>query len=57
MSLQAMANIVETSDQFKDNCNLVNIDLLLRQGVIDQSHPEYQAITDTLYLKNNALSN
>lgn len=57
MSLKEMAEIVETSDKFKDNCNLVNIDLLLRQGVIDQSHPEYQAITDTLYQQNNALSN
>lgn len=56
MPLTEMARIVETSDQFKDNCNLVNIDLLLRQGIINASHPEYLEITDTLYLQPNVLN-
>jgi hypothetical protein len=36
--------MTETTDDFKDNCNLVNIDLLLRMGLITPQHPEYSAI-------------
>lgn len=49
MPLEEMARITETSEKFKDNCNLVNIDLLLRQGLIDKSHPDYAKICKTLY--------
>ncbi len=49
MPLEEMAHITDTSDEFKDNCNLVNIDLLLRQGYIEPSHPDYDAITQGLY--------
>jgi hypothetical protein len=49
MSLEEMAHITETTDEFKDNCNLVNIDLLIRRGMINESHPDYQEIYEQLY--------
>ncbi len=49
MSLEEMAYITDTSDDFKDNCNLVNIDLLIRQGVITSDHPDYTKIKQQLY--------
>ncbi len=49
MSLDEMAHLTDTTDQFKNNCNLVNIDLLLRQGVISETHPEYNEIKQQLY--------
>lgn len=54
--LSKMADIVEHTERFKDNCNLVNIDLLLRLGVIDKSHPEYQEIQQALYAKPQAIN-
>ena len=50
MSLEEMARITDTSDEFKNNCNLVNIDLLLRQGIIDEAHPDYNEIKQCLYV-------
>jgi hypothetical protein len=49
MSLDEMAHITDSSTEFKDNCNLVNIDLLIRFGLIDQSHSDYQEIMNLLY--------
>ncbi|MCK5918722.1 MAG: DUF4743 domain-containing protein [Cocleimonas sp.] len=49
MPLEQMAEIIDTTDQFKSNCNLVNIDLLIRSGVINTSHPDFKAMTDLLY--------
>jgi hypothetical protein len=49
--IEEMARITETTDHFKDNCNLVNIDLLLRMGLIDSNHPEHAEIISTLYKK------
>lgn len=49
MSLEEMAHITDTTDQFKDNCNLVNIDLLLRRGFIDKTHGDYDGIVEKLY--------
>jgi isopentenyldiphosphate isomerase len=51
MSLEEMAHITETTDEFKDNCNLVNIDLLIRRGLINESHPDYDVIHKQLYAK------
>ena len=56
MPIHEMAELVEHTEQFKDNCNLVNIDLLLRLGIIDDSHPEYQSIKETLYAKPLAIN-
>ena len=50
MSLEEMAHLTDTTDEFKNNCNLVNIDLLIRQGVITEKHPEYQQINQQLYM-------
>lgn len=49
MSLEEMAQITETTSDFKDNCNLVNIDLLLRRGLINESHRDYAKICKQLY--------
>lgn len=49
MPLEEMAQIIDTSEQFKTNCNLVNIDLLIRSGIINESHPDFNAITALLY--------
>lgn len=56
MPIQEMANLVENTQQFKDNCNLVNIDLLLRLGIINPTHPEYQDIKTSLYTKPLAIN-
>ena len=53
MSLEEMAQITDTTKEFKDNCNLVNIDLLLRLGLINKSHSDYKEITSTLYAPAN----
>jgi hypothetical protein len=49
MPLEEIAEIIDTSEQFKTNCNLVNIDLLIRSGIITESHPDFNAITALLY--------
>jgi len=49
MPLEEMAHITETTHEFKDNCNLVNIDLLIRRGLINESHPDYIEIYEKLY--------
>lgn len=50
MSLDEMAHLTDTTNEFKDNCNLVNIDLLIRQGVITEDHPKYNEIKQQLYV-------
>lgn len=57
MPIEEVARITETTDEFKDNCNLVNIDLLLRFGLIDESHSEYAEIISSLYAKPAPLVN
>lgn len=54
--LEEMARITETTDEFKDNCNLVNIDLLLRLGFINETHAEYSEIMSSLYNKPTVLT-
>jgi len=49
MSLSELAELTEHTDKFKDNCNLVNIDLLLRYGVITKTHTDYATLTSALY--------
>lgn len=49
MSLEEMAYLTETTDEFKNNCNLVNIDLLLRYDMITEYHPDYSEIKKQLY--------
>jgi len=56
MSLEEMAQITETTTEFKDNCNLVNIDLLIRFGLIDESHSDYQEIMSLLYAASSSSS-
>jgi 8-oxo-dGTP pyrophosphatase MutT (NUDIX family) len=40
--------IVDTTDDFKLNCNLVIIDFLIRHGLITPEHPDYLAIASGL---------
>ncbi len=49
LPLAQVAHMTEHTADFKDNCNLVNIDLLLRMGLITPQHPEYSAIRTALY--------
>ena len=49
MPIEEMAYLTEKTDEFKDNCNLVNIDLLIRMGLIKRSHPDYDQIMRQLY--------
>ncbi len=49
LSLKELASIVESTSDFKENCDLVNIDLLLRQGVIQPDHQDYDEIKERLY--------
>ena len=49
VSMQELAELTEHTDDFKDNCNLTNIDLLIRSGLIDEKHTDYQEITRLLY--------
>lgn len=47
--IQAMAELTENTTRFKDNCDLCNIDLLIRAGIITEQHADYQEITRLLY--------
>ncbi len=49
MTLEEMAHLTDTTTEFKDNCNLVNIDLLLRRCLINESHADYAEIRKQLY--------
>lgn len=49
MPLSEMARITDTTDMFKANCNLVNIDLLIRSGLITDVHPDFKEIISLLY--------
>lgn len=48
MTLEQIADLTAHTTDFKDNCNLVNIDLLLRLGHISAQHPDYDMINKTL---------
>lgn len=49
MDPDAVAAIVETSERFKYNCNLVVIDWLMRSGRIDPEHPDYLRLSVGLH--------
>ena len=49
VSMEDLADLTENTDDFKANCNLTNIDLLVRSGVITDEHPDYEEITQLLY--------
>ena len=46
--LAEIAYMTEHTTEFKDNCNLVNIELLLRRGLITPQHPDYATIIQAL---------
>ncbi len=41
LDIQEVARIISETDNFKDNCNLVIIDFLIRQGVVKPESPGY----------------
>lgn len=43
-----VAELVEHTDEFKLNCNLVIIDFLIRHGYLDEGHPEHAALRSGL---------
>lgn len=49
LPLSEIAHLTEYTEDFKANCNLVNIDLLLRNNVITAAHPDYAGLTAALY--------
>lgn len=53
MPIEEMARLTENTNEFKDNCDLVNIDLLIRLGLINETHPDYDEINKLLYQKND----
>lgn len=44
LPVEEVADIVNTTDEFKLNCNLVVIDFLIRHGFIRENHPDYLAL-------------
>lgn len=49
LPLEEVARLTAETTEFKDNCNLVNVDLLIRQGLINAQTPNYAAIKTALY--------
>ncbi len=49
LPVDEVAHLVETTDAFKYNCNLVVIDWLMRTGRIDPEHPDYHALSVGLH--------
>ncbi|MDA0239167.1 MAG: DUF4743 domain-containing protein [Proteobacteria bacterium] len=47
--IERVAQIVETSFDFKFNCPLPIIDFLIRHGFIGEDHPEYSLLVDGLH--------
>lgn len=47
-----VAKVVEETQEFKFNCNLVIIDFLLRHGLIPPDHPDYIALNQGLRTKD-----
>lgn len=49
LPIAQVAQIVRDSDDFKANCNLVILDLLIRHGLLDPEHPDYNRINQGLH--------
>ena len=49
MPLQEVAHIIQHSNDFKLNCNLVIIDFLIRHQLIDSKHAEYTDLVAGLH--------
>ncbi len=47
--LQELARLSDETELFKDNCNLVNIDLLIRSGLITAEYKDFDEIIRLLY--------
>lgn len=41
LPIEEVANIIATTDKFKDNCNLVIIDFLIRHGFLKPEQEGY----------------
>lgn len=50
--LEEVARLTDETELFKDNCNLVNIDLLIRSGLITPEHPDFSELTGMIYEEN-----
>jgi len=47
--IERVAQVIEETDRFKFNAALVNIDFLVRRGLIDADHRDYSEIVDGLH--------
>ncbi|MCB1754661.1 MAG: DUF4743 domain-containing protein [Gammaproteobacteria bacterium] len=47
--LGELARLTDETDLFKDNCNLVNIELLIRSGLITQAHTDFDELSRLIY--------
>jgi isopentenyldiphosphate isomerase len=44
MPVEEVMEVVRTTDEFKPNCSLVVLDFLVRHGILEPAHPEYDAV-------------
>ena len=44
LDVREVMEIIDTSSDFKFNCNLVVIDFLIRHGILGPEHPDYETI-------------
>lgn len=49
MPAEEVMEIVDSTTDFKFNCNLVNIDFFIRHGVLPPEHPDYEALLSGLH--------
>jgi 8-oxo-dGTP pyrophosphatase MutT (NUDIX family) len=54
--IDEVARLTDETTLFKDNCNLVNIDLLIRSGMITSEHPDFAQLTSILYATHDELA-
>ena len=49
LPIQQVIELVRDSNEFKPNCNLVNIDFFIRHGLLAADHPEYLQLVSGLH--------
>lgn len=47
--LSELARLTDETEMFKDNCNLVNIELLIRSGLISPDHRDFGELSELIY--------
>lgn len=52
MDIEKVKDIISSTDDFKDNCNLVIIDFMVRHGLLQPESPGYLDIVSGLRQKD-----